>query len=94
MGALLSLNQALSDITDRLALGYEMFGDHAIWIWALPPVWGIAASLIWMKMERYDEERDRFYVANAERNLPRLKELSKERSTEVLEIRSKARRIR
>lgn len=88
MEAFISLSQALPEIMDCLALGVEMFGDRAIWLWLLPPVWGIAVCMIWNNMESEEEERDRVYVANAEQNLPRLRELLKQRSTEILEVRA------
>ena len=88
MDELLALSVALADVTDRLALGVEMFGSHAVWIWLLPPIWLIAACLIWASMERKREALDDIYVAKAERNLPRLNELFKQRSTEILEVRA------
>ena len=36
----------LSAIMDQWALGIEMLGQHAVWLWVLPPVWGIAACMI------------------------------------------------
>ncbi len=84
------LGQRLQMIGDTLALGLSMFGDHVIWLMMLPPLWIIAACLIWMKMEDDDRERDRSYVALAERNMPDLREVTKRRSTEVLKIRPMA----
>lgn len=87
METYLSLSQLMSDLADGLALGLMMFGDHVVWILMLPPLWIIAACLIWMKIESDDEELDSLYVARAEQNLPRLKELAKQRSTEILDVR-------
>lgn len=81
------LSQTVAEIMDRLALGVAMFGDHAVWLWLLPPAWGIAICVIVDRMECEKEERDRFYVAIAERNLPKLREVLKQRSTEILEVR-------
>ena len=91
MDEMLFLSQSLSDLLDRLALGYEMFGQYGIWLWLLPPIWGMAASLMWMQAEADETARDRLYVVAAERNLPRLRELAKPRSIEILEIRGKSR---
>ncbi len=87
METYLSLSQLMSDLADGLTLGLTMFGDHVVWILMLPPLWIIAACLIWMKIESDDEELDSLYVARAEQNLPRLKELAKQRSTEILDVR-------
>ncbi|MGI9492094.1 MAG: hypothetical protein ACR2QF_06820 [Geminicoccaceae bacterium] len=84
----MALNQVLSEVMDQLALGVEMFGDHAFWLWILPLIWGIAGCMIWNTMQSEKEALERVYVANAEQNLPRLKELVKQRSTEILEVRA------
>ncbi len=83
----LSLSQTLSLAMDQLTLGYGMFGDHVVWLWAMLPIWGIATCLILIKMDNEEEEQNRIYVARAEQNLPRLQELTKQRSTEILEVR-------
>jgi len=88
MEVFISTSQALSEVLDGLALGIEMFGNHAIWLWLLPPIWGIAACMIWNTMQSEEEQLDRLYAAKAEQNLPRLRELRKERSTEILEVRT------
>lgn len=88
MEAFISTSPALSEMLDRLALGFESFGSHAVWLWILPLIWGIAACMIWNTMQSEEEALDRVYVAKAEQNLPSLKELRKERSTEILEIRT------
>jgi hypothetical protein len=88
MEGLITLNQGLSDVTDQLTLGIEMFGSHALWLWLLPPIWGIAGCMIWNTMQSEKEALDRVYVSNAEQNLPRVKELIKQRSTEILEVRT------
>lgn len=83
----LSLGQLFTQIIDQLALGLDMFGSHAIWISALPLIWILAACLIWINIEESDAEREHRYMAKAEQNLPKLRELTMQRSTEVLEIR-------
>lgn len=88
MGGVATLAQTLSDVLDQLTLGFAMFGDHAIWLIMLPFFWSIATCLIWIKVEKDEEERDSRYIANAERNLPKLRELTKQRSTETLEVRA------
>lgn len=87
MENIMALSQFLSEIMERLALGFSMFGDHAIWLIMLPFFWSIATCMIWIKIENDDELRDQAYVTNAERNLPKLRELTKQRSTEILDIR-------
>ncbi len=88
MESAVNLSHILSEIGDQLALGLAMFGDHAFWIFVLPVFWVIAASLIWAKTASEEDERNSAYVANAERNLPKLRELAKQRATEILDIRS------
>ncbi len=83
----LSISQMLSQTMDQLTQGYGMFGDHVVWLWAMLPIWGIATCLILIKMENDEDEQNRIYVARAEQNMPRLQELTKQRSTEILEIR-------
>jgi hypothetical protein len=89
MDEVLVLSQSLSKILDRLAVGYDMFGQYALWLWLLPPIWGVAASLMWMQADADEEARERLYVAEAERNLPSLRELAKARSIEILEPRGR-----
>ena len=87
MGGELSLGQLLTETLDQLALGLSMFGSHAIWISALPLIWMLAACLIWIKTEEDEAAREDRYMARVEKNLPKLRELAMERSTEVLEVR-------
>lgn len=87
MGEMATLAQALSDVSEQLSLGFSMFGHHAIWLIMLPLFWSIATCMIWIKMEKDEDERDQRYIANAEGNLPKLRELAKARSTEILEVR-------
>lgn len=90
----MTLSQTLSEVMDQLALGFSMFGDHAIWIIMLPFLWSMATCMIWIKMENDEEDLQRRYVADAEQNLPKLRELTKQRSTETIEVRALDRRHR
>lgn len=83
-----TLAQTVSLIMDQLSQGFSMLGDHAIWVIMLPFIWSMATCLIWMKIEKDEEELDRRYLAKAEQNLPKLYELAKTRSTEIIEVRT------
>jgi len=72
-----------SVIGDRLALGLDLFGPYATWLWLIPIYWMIGSLLVWVYMNRQQYRSDRAYLDYASRQLPLLRRIARQRAQEV-----------
>ncbi len=73
----------LDVIRDRLALGLDLFGAHADWLWVLVVFWMAAAITLWFYSSWQQRRADRVYLAYASRQLPLLRRIARQRAQEV-----------
>ena len=73
----------LGVIVDRLALGLDLFGPHATWLWLVPAYWAIASIAVWFYMNRQQRRSDRAYLDFASQQLPVLRRIAQQRAHEV-----------
>ena len=73
----------LNTFSDRLALGLDLFGPFATWLWLVPLYWVIGTVLVWLYMNRQQRRSDRAYLDYASRQLPVLRRIARQRAQEV-----------
>ena len=73
----------LDAVWERLALGLDLFGPYADWLWAMPALWAFAVLSIWCRMAWQQRRSDRAYLAYASRQLPMLRRIARQRAQEV-----------
>ena len=83
MNGLESWRVDLGVIVDRLALGLDLFGPYATWLWLVPLYWAIASVSIWFYMNRQQRRSDRAYLDFASHQLPVLRRIARQRAQEV-----------
>lgn len=83
MNGLESWRIDLGAIADQLALGLDLFGPHATWLWLVPVYWAIASISVWFFTNRQQRRSDRAYLDYASRQLPVLRRIARQRAQEV-----------
>ena len=83
MDSLEALRLDVDGIRERLALGLDLFGPYADWLWAFPAYWAIAAFSLWLYSDWQQRRSDRAYLAYASRNLSLLRRIARQRAQEV-----------
>lgn len=73
---------------DRLALGLDLFGPYASWLWVMPLVWMTTLISLWLYLGWQQRRSDRAFLAYASRNLPLLQKIARHRAHEVVRARS------
>ena len=70
-------------IWDRLALGLDLFGPYADWLWIMLVFWTAAAISLWFYIAWQQRRSDREYLAYVSRQLPLLRRIARQRAREV-----------
>ncbi len=70
-------------VLERLALGLDLFGPYADWLWFIPAFWAASLVSLWLYTSWQQRESDRAYLDYASRNLPILRRLARHRAQEV-----------
>lgn len=70
-------------IIEGLALGIELFGPYADWLWLMPAVWATTAISLWLYTSWRQRRADRAYLDYASHNLHLLRRIAKQRAEEV-----------
>lgn len=68
---------------DRLALGLDLFGTQADWIWYMLAFWAVAAMLLLVADTLQQRRRDQAYLSYVAENLPEFCRLARLRAREV-----------
>jgi hypothetical protein len=83
MNDLEALSLHLQSVWERLALGLDLFGPYASWMWAMPVLWALTGLSLWAYMSWQRRRSDRAYLAYASRQLPLLRRIARQRAREV-----------
>lgn len=83
MNSLEAWRPDFDDIWDRMAMGLELFGPHANWLWVILIFWVTAATSLWFYTNWQQSRSDRKYLAYASRQLPMLRRIARQRAQEV-----------
>lgn len=83
MGGLEAWRLDVNIIWERLALGLDLFGPYAEWLWALPAFWAFAAVSMWFYSAWQQQKSDRAYLDYASRNLSLFQRIARQRAREV-----------
>ncbi len=81
------------DVLDQLQLGVAMFGDYAVWLWAVPVVWAATAIALWTSQLRFERRQLRAYLRYFGRRLPYFGLLARARADELARRDHPARRM-
>ncbi|MEM7042334.1 MAG: hypothetical protein AAF543_05945 [Pseudomonadota bacterium] len=73
----------INAVGERLALGLDMFGPYATWLWIMPVIWMVTLISLWLYMGWQQRQSDRAFLAYASRNLPLLQQIARHRAHEV-----------
>ncbi|MEZ5935302.1 MAG: hypothetical protein R3F54_25925 [Alphaproteobacteria bacterium] len=87
MNDLQALSFHLDAVLDRLALGLDLFGPYAPWLWTMPALWAITGISLWAYTSWQQRRSDRAYLAYASRQLPLLRRIAQRRAREVASAR-------
>jgi hypothetical protein len=70
-------------VIDQLALGLDLFGPYAAWLWVMPAIWAATGLFLWAHVAWRRRQADRAYLAYVSRNLPLLRKIAKQRAKEA-----------
>jgi len=73
----------MTTLADRLALGMDLWGSYASWVWFVLAFWLMAGLSLWIYAAWRQYQSDQAYLAYVSRNLPILRRVAKQRAYEV-----------